>query len=134
MKKDMPYEISHEQLEKRYNNKIIRKKNRSIDVLEGVNSEYGLTLIENFNEIDYAGQSRIKEFSYLLNDGKEPQGKDYSFKVYKLKKNLLTKKYYHYYHERFGKDLNVYVYHELKTDKLFSNCDLLDLKLVVLGG
>jgi len=122
-----------DQLKIIYNKKIIRTKRSAKKILEYLKKKYKIIPI-NLKELDSIGHTKIEEFRYILKNSEKIQINKEAFKIFKLDRNPCTEKYYEYYQERFQGGENIYIYHENETDKLFSNCDLLELKLTILSG
>lgn len=120
-----------EQLKEAYCDKIIKVKKTTEEVIEYCKEAYGLIPMSDIEGLDYLGISMIDNIKNLLNVVDDSKIK---FKIFRLEENYQTKKFYQYYNDRFYGNLRVYVYHEVFTDKLFSNCELFELKLSLLRG
>lgn len=126
--KDFP-----DQLKEMYKDRTLETKKTGKEVIDFINKEYGITLISNLDELDAIGKSKIDELKFLLQNKDDICIKEFQFEIFRLDKGILTDKFYLYYHDRYQDGL-IYVYHESQTDKLFSNCSLLELKLLILSG
>jgi len=121
------------QLKEMYKDVILKTKKTGKEVIDLINKEYGITFISTLDELDAIGKSKIDELKFLLQNNDDMCIKEFQFETFRLEKGILTDNFYTYYHDRY-QDGQIYIYHELQTDKLFSNCSLLELKLIILAG
>lgn len=121
-------------LKKEYANKVILGKRSAREVIENLKENYKMLLICDIEKLDDIARLKIEEFKDLIDANNNNFKGDYIFDIYQLTHNIHTNKFYKYYHDRFEGNNEIYIYHETKTEKLFSNCDLLELKLTILSG
>jgi len=111
------------QLKKKYRNKIIAGKKSTKQVIEYCKENYKILPIYDVDKLDYIGQSKFDQLKNLIDVNEFNRKNKYKFEIYQLEENINTKKFYKYYHNRFEGKLKIYIYHEIKTDKLFSNAN-----------
>lgn len=114
-----------DKLKSLYKNKVIKGKKSNSEILEHLNI---ISVTEK--NLDYMGMEILSEEIKFRNIKES----ECVFNIYQLIYDKSSKKFYDYYRKRYENMLNIYIYHEVKSDTIFSNCTLLDLYMTILKG
>ena len=124
----------YEQGKKKYAKDIVPMKKSSREVIQCIKNDFNILPVIKMEQLDYLAKSKISEISNALNASKNSIIGNYQFEFYKLEKDENSRIYYRYFLDRFYGDYSIYIYHEINSDRLFSNCELFQLKLIILRG
>lgn len=112
-------------LEREYKECIVKPYRKTFDVLLMLKCKFGLqqrTLIENLDNITYATLKDLSIENIHLSD------------IYIVEDNEVSHIFYLYFHSRFALEPWICIVYDRDTDRLRSNCSMLEMYITILQG